>query len=160
MVLGYFIVYKGKQGSEQILFGTSPPHSLLRWQSAISHPRGSAALGPRPPPPLQAFYPQMKSLGTEVSGPASGIPPVTAVMPIATLRQTCGIQGQCSRAKIWSHLEPEDNRAASSQIHACFDREIVWESSRERKNGKGKRSEEKSHRSTDSLCGEGERGMS
>lgn len=53
-------------------------------------------------------------------------------MPIPTLHQAHGIQSQRSRAEVQSHLEHQDIGAASSQINALFDREILQESSRVR----------------------------
>lgn len=55
-------------------------------------------------------------------------PSVTPVMPISTLGQACGIQGQCRRAEIQSHLEHYDIGAVSSHMNVLFDREILQES--------------------------------
>lgn len=132
MVLGYFIVHKGglvNGGVNKSYFG--PSLITACWGGRVP-PLTLEALQLLFPGPHQSFYPELSFLGTEFSGPASGIPRVTAVMPTATLRQTCGVQGQCSRAKIWSHLEHRDSGAASSQINARFDREILQESSWER----------------------------
>ena len=108
-----------------------PHHSLQRRQSSVGPPRKGVSSSFFQTL-TQSFHPQIQVLATQfLRASIRHFPSMTPVIPVSTLGQACGTQGQCSRAEIRGHLEHYGTGAAPSQMNALCKRETLQESRRE-----------------------------